>query len=61
MGVYCFHRLLAVREKGEVTERVLRQAFVGEMRRMVRQVSSVAGMRQIVSFPFALLIGLKKK
>jgi len=61
MGVYCFHRLLAVREEGEVTEQVLRQAFVGEVGRMVRQVSSVAGMRQIVSFPFAYLIGLKRK
>ena len=60
MGAYCFHRLLAVREEGEVTERVLRQAFVGEMRRMVRQVSSVAGMRQIVSFPFAYLMGLTR-
>jgi MFS family permease len=61
IGVYCFHRLLAVREKGEVTEQVLRQAFLGEIARMVRQVSSVAGLRQIVSFPFAYLIALRKK
>ncbi len=61
MGVYCFHRLLAVREEGEVTEQVLRQAFLGEVARMVRQVSSVAGMRQIASFPFAYLMGLRRK
>ena len=61
IGVYCFHRLLAVREEGEVTEQVLRQAFIGEVARMVRQVSSVAGMRQIVSFPFAYLMGFKRK
>ena len=51
----------AVREEGEVTEQVLRQAFIGEVGRMVRQVSSVAGMRQIVSFPFAYLMGFKRK
>lgn len=50
-GLYCMHRLLAVREEGEVTEKVLREAFFEETRRMVRQVSTVAGVRQVLIFP----------
>lgn len=53
-GVYSFHRVLPIREKGEVSESVLRKAFFAETTQMVRQVSTVAGMRQllaIVPFP----------
>lgn len=52
MGIYSIHRLLAVREQGEVAEKVLRQAFYEEMGRMVRQISTVAGMRQLLTIPF---------
>lgn len=60
-GLYCFHRLLAVKEEGEVTDRILRQALVDEMRRMVRQVSTAAGMRQVITFPLAFLLGLRRR
>ncbi len=59
-GLYSLHRLLAVREEGEVTDEVLRQAIFAEMRRWVRQVSTVAGMRQLVTFPFAFLENARK-
>lgn len=55
-GLYSFHRLLPVREKGEVSERVLRDAFFAETFRMVRQVSTLTGMRQLLSVvPFPIL------
>lgn len=55
LGLQATHRLLAVREEGEVREAVVRQALLGEMRKVVRQVSTVAGMRQITSFPYSML------
>ncbi len=60
LGIYSVHRLLAVREEGEVQNQVIRQAFLGEVQRMVRQVSTIAGMRQIIVFPFAYLPTLRR-
>lgn len=59
-GLYSVHRVLPIREQGEVTEQVLRQAFLGEMRRVVRQVSTIAGMRQMVISPLAFLIDRRR-
>lgn len=53
VGLYSIHRLLAVKEEGEVEEKILRQAFFAEVRRTVRQVSTVAGIRQLIVFPLA--------
>ena len=61
MGLYSIHRLLAVREQGEVAEKVLRQAFFEEMGRMVRQVSTVAGMRQMMTIPIPSFIGKRRR
>lgn len=54
VGLYAMHRLLTVREEGEVEEAVVKQALLMEMRRMVRQVSTVAGVRQLTYFPYAM-------
>ncbi|HRI88147.1 MAG TPA: MFS transporter [Candidatus Hydrogenedentes bacterium] len=54
-GAIAIHRLLAVREEGEVEEAVVRQELMLQMRRMARQVSTVAGMRQVINFPFGTL------
>ncbi len=55
MGLYAMHRLLSVREEGEVKESVVRQAFFAEMARTVRQVSTAAGVRQTISAPFTII------
>ena len=55
LGLYAIHRLLSVREKGTVKESVVRQEALAEMGRNLRQVSTVAGIRQIVVAPFAVL------
>jgi len=41
-------------EEGEVSESAVRQELVIEMRRMVRQASTAAGVRHLIYVPFAL-------
>ena len=54
-GIYSVHRLLAVREEGEVEERIVLTQLYSEVRKAVRHVSNVAGLRQQYYFPFARL------
>ena len=54
-GVYAMHRLLAVREEGEVDERIVLTELYSELRKSVRHVSNVAGLREGYYFPFARL------
>jgi MFS family permease len=44
-GLYAIHRLMPIRENGEVSERVLRDAFFAETLQKARQVSAAAGLR----------------
>lgn len=52
LGLYALHRLLAVREEGEVEDRVVVQELYSEVRKFARSVSNVAGMRDIFYFPY---------
>ncbi len=54
-GLYALHRLLAVREVGVAEEGVAAAELYGEVRRSLRHVSNVAGLRRLSSFPYALL------
>jgi MFS family permease len=54
-GGYAMHRLLAVREEGEAEERVVLSELYSEVRKAVRHVSNVAGLRQQYSFPYSTL------
>lgn len=51
MGLYAVHRLLPVKEEGEVAEKVVRGEFYGQLRRAMRNVSTVGGMRDLLVFP----------
>jgi len=55
LGQYALHRLLAVREQGEVEEDIVVTEFYSEVRKAVRHVSNVAGLRQLTYFPFGRL------
>lgn len=55
LGLYATHRLLAVQEAGEVTEEIVTEAFYGEVRKALTNVSNVAGLRHITYFPYAVL------
>ncbi len=56
LGIYALHRLLAVREDGVVEEdEAVVTEFYGEVRKAVRHVGNVAGLRRLTHFPYALL------
>jgi hypothetical protein len=44
-----------IREAGEVEQKVVSQELFAEMRSQVRILSSVEGLRQMVSFPFSVV------
>ena len=54
-GLYALHRLLAVKEEGEVEEEIVLTHLYAEMRRSARHVSNVAGIRQLTYFPYGIL------
>lgn len=54
-GLYALHRLISVKEVGDVKEEVVRNEFYGELRRFVRSVSTVAGLRGVTYFPYMRL------
>lgn len=55
LGLYAMHRLIAVREEGEVEEKIFTTQLFGEVRKAVRHVSNVAGLRHLTYFPYARL------
>ena len=55
VGLYAMHRLLAVRETGEVEERIVMTELYAEVRKSVRHVSNVAGVRHLTYFPYYVL------
>jgi hypothetical protein len=50
-----------IKEAGEVEEKIVAQELVSEMRSQVRILSSVEGLRQMVSFPFSIVRNLTSK
>jgi MFS family permease len=54
-GLYALHRLLAVREEGEVDDEVVSAALGNEVRKAVRHISNVAGLRHLTHFPYHVL------
>jgi MFS family permease len=58
IGLYSLHRLAMVKEAGEVEEKVVVSELFSEVRGQVRTLSSVEGLRQMVSFPYSIVRGL---
>jgi MFS family permease len=61
IGLYSIHRLSLIKEVGEVEGKVVFNELMTEMRSQVRTLSSVEGLRQMVSFPFTVLRDLSIK
>jgi hypothetical protein len=61
IGLYSLHRLAMIKEAGEVEEKIVAQELVSEVRSQVRILSSVEGLRQMVSFPFSVVKNLAAK
>jgi MFS family permease len=58
LGLYAVHRLLAVREQGEVEEKVVVGELYAQVRRAMQSVSNFPGLRQLTHFPYARLLRL---
>ena len=55
LGLYSLHRLTLIEEVGAVSERVVLNEMKLEANRIVRNLSTVAGLRSLASFPITLL------
>ena len=55
IGLYALHRLTMIKEVGEVEEKVVINELFAEVSGQVRQLSSVDGLRQMISFPFSIV------
>lgn len=61
VGVYALHRLAMVREEGEVEEKIVVQELFTEVRTQARTLSSIDGVKQMVSFPIIFMKDLTLK
>ncbi len=59
IGLYSIHRLGKVREVGEVEEEVVIRAFLAAVSGRLRNMSTAAGLRQLIQFPLALVKGAR--
>ena len=58
LGMYSLHRLVLVKEMGDVEEGVVVSEFYRIMRKAARSVSNIAGMRLLFSFPYSRFMEL---
>lgn len=61
IGLYSLHRLAMVKEEGEVEENIVARELYTEIRSQVRILSSIEGLRQMISFPFAAIRDISVK
>ena len=61
LGLYALHRLAMVKEDGEVEENIIVQELCTEVRTQVRILSSVEGVKQMISFPISVIRNITEK
>lgn len=63
IGLYSIHRLALVHETGAVEEKIVVHELISEVRKGMRNLSSVGGLRHMVEFPFSVVrhIPIKKR
>lgn len=60
VGFYSIHKLAAIREVGEVKEKVVFQQLISEVRREVRSLSSIGGVKSMVALPIEAMVRIQK-
>ncbi len=55
IGLYSIHRLALVKEIGEVEEKIVIHELISEVRREMRNFSTVGGLRHMIQFPFSII------
>ena len=58
---FAIHRLAMVKEAGEVEEKIVAQELFSEVRTQVRILSSIEGVRQMVSFPLTIVRSITER
>ena len=61
IGLYALHRLAMIKEVGEVEEKVVAQELYTEVRTQVRTLSSVEGVKNMISFPIAMVRNMTER
>ena len=61
IGLYALHRLSMIKEVGEVEEKIVAQELFTEVRTQVRTLSSVDGVKQMISFPIIMVKYITEK
>jgi MFS family permease len=61
VGLYALHRLLGVVELGGSGDLRVLEEVNAEARKVVRHVSSIGGLRDFFTFPYALLVPIRKR
>jgi MFS family permease len=51
IGLYALHRLPMVKEEGEIDKRIVTHELFSQIRRQVRTLSSVGGIKHMIAFP----------
>lgn len=61
IGLYALRRLAMVKEVGEVEEKIVAQELFTEVRTQVRTLSSVEGVKQMISFPLIIVKNITER
>ena len=61
IGLYSIHRLVTVKELGEVTEKVVLNEVMSEVVRGMRNLSTIGGLRQMLLFPLSFMKNSKRR
>ena len=61
VGLYALHRLAMVKEVGEVEEKIVAKELFSEVSTQVRTLSSVEGVKQMISFPIAMVRNITER
>lgn len=61
IGLYALHRLAMVKEQGEVEEKIVARQLFTELSNQVRTLSSVESVKQMISFPFAMVKNITER
>ncbi|MBF0446235.1 MAG: MFS transporter [Magnetococcales bacterium] len=55
LGSHALHRLITIQELGTVDKETVREGFQFEVRKFARNISNIAGLRNLFYFPYAAL------
>ena len=53
IGLYSIHRLGLVQETGKVPDKITMKQVISEVKREVRDLSSIGGLSTMIAFPFS--------